>query len=89
VSKPNTRSAMRKLLADVRAAIPFDTSEEELCAHGCKGCSVKLLEFLSQELDNWTYRLDQGDIPTFGDISQMTKSSQKIYKVLKRNGLVE
>lgn len=89
MAKPNTSTAMRKLLGDIRSAIPFDTSEEELCAHGCKGCSVKLLEFLSQELESWDYRLDQGEVPSFGDISQMAKNSQKIYKVLKRNGLVE
>ncbi len=79
---------MRALLDEVRVAIPFDTTDEELCAHGCKGCSVKLLEFLSQELEHWEYRLNQGDIPNFGDISQLAKSSQKIATVLKRNGLM-
>ncbi len=89
MANPDTRTAMRKLLNEVRTAIPFDTSEEELCAHGCKGCSVKLLEFLSQELESWEYRLAQGDVPNFGELNQLAKSSRKIYNVLKRNGLVK
>jgi len=89
MAKPDTRTAMVQLIEEVRSAIPFDTTDEELCAHGCKGCSVKLLEFLSQELDNWEYRITQGEAPTFGDITQLAKSSRKIHTILKRNGIVE
>ena len=88
MAKPNTADAMRELIHQIRRAIPFDTPVEDLCAFGCKGCSVKLLEFLEQELESWSYRLDQGETPSFGDINQLAKSSKKIYKVLQRNGLV-
>ncbi|WP_245831896.1 hypothetical protein [Solemya velesiana gill symbiont] len=54
----------------------------------CKGCSMKMLEYLASELDNWEYRLEQGEVPSFGDINQLAKSAKKIYRVLEKNGIV-
>jgi len=89
--KPNTRIAMQQIIDEVRDTIPFDTPEANLCADSsnCTGCSLKLMEFLAMELDNWQYKLDNNETPTFGDIQKMVKSSKKIYKVLKINGLFE
>ena len=85
--KPDTRTAMADLITQVRAAIPFDSAVTELCADSCDGCSVKLLEFLGAELDNWQYRLDQGEIPSLGDLDKLARSSRKIYRVLQKNGV--
>ena len=90
MKKPDTRSAMQKLITEVRQAIPFDTPEAVMCADdsSCQGCSLKLLEFLSMELDNWQQRLDDGEVPNFGDLNKLGKSSRAVYKVLQKNGLV-
>jgi len=87
--KPDTATAMRNLIRQVRETIPFDLPDAVLCADECKGCSVKLLEYLSSELDDWDYKLDQGEIPNFGDINQLARSSRKIYQVLQKNGLID
>lgn len=89
--KPNTRLAMQNVIDEVRSAIPFDATEADLCADSksCTGCSLKLIEFLDVELDDWQYKLDQNEIPNFGDIQKLVKSSKKIFNVLKINGLVQ
>lgn len=88
--KPDTRTAMQNLIDEIRQAIPFDTPETEMCADdsSCQGCSLKLLEFLAMELDNWQQKLDDGEVPNFGDLARLGKSSQKIYKTLQRNGII-
>ncbi len=86
--KPKTLVAMQQLIQQVRETLPFGMPESHLCADECKGCSLKLLEFLEIELMDWGHRLDQGEIPNLGDIQRMAKISQKIYKVLDRNGLL-
>jgi len=86
--KPRTPVAMRELIAQIKQAIPFDMPEARMCEGVCKGCSMKLLEYLEMEIETWEYRLDQGDIPNFGDLKRLAKSSKKIYKVLEINGLV-
>ena len=87
--KPDTVVAMRQLIRQVRTAIPFDLSEEQICASGCQGCSVKLLAFLESELENWEARLDAGEKPNFGDLSRLAKTGRKVHKVLAQNGLVK
>lgn len=87
--KPDTATAMRQLIKQVRETIPFDIPEAVLCADECRGCSMKLLEYLASELDDWEFKLDQGEIPNFGDINQLAKSSRKIYRVLEKNGLLK
>jgi len=86
--KPDTRTAMRQLMAQVRAAIPFDAPAAQVCTGTCAGCSMKLLEFLGTELQAWEYRLDAGEKPTLGDLSRLARTSRKVYAVLERNGLV-
>ncbi len=92
LSKPNKANpsvAMSQLIAEVRVAVPFDTPVSELCDGPCTGCSKKLLDFLDQELEEWETRLDRGDSPTFGDLQRLGKQSQKIFRVLQKNGLIK
>ena len=88
--KPDTRTAMQSLINEVRQKIPFDTPEAVMCADdsSCQGCSLKLLEYLSMELDNWQQKLDEGEVPNFADLHKLGKSSKAVYKVLQKNGLV-
>lgn len=89
VAKPDSATAMRLLIAEVRDAVPFDMPEAQVCEGTCDGCSVKLLEFLAGELDGWEVRLDAGERPGFKELSRLAKTSRKVYSVLARNGLVE
>lgn len=86
--KPDTTTAMHQLIAEVRAVMPFDRPEAQLCSADCTGCSQKLLGFLNGELEDWERRLDAGERPNFGDLDRLAKTSRRIYRVLERNGLV-
>lgn len=87
--KPNTSDAMRYLIQEVRTALPLDLSPPEVCTDECRGCSIKLLEYIAMELESWECRLDDGDIPNFGDLKKLARSSNKIYLALQKNGLVD
>ncbi|KAA6186336.1 hypothetical protein F2Q65_05955 [Thiohalocapsa marina] len=87
--KPDTRTAMRRLIGQVRAALPFESPAARLCDGACNGCSVKLLEFLEAELSDWEQRLGRGERPDFGDLARLAKTSRKVHRVLVRNGVVE
>ena len=86
--KPDLRSAMTELIRQVRAAIPFDLSPDELCDGACRGCSQKLIEFLDQQLVEWEQRIEAGETPTFGELHELAKRSKKIARVLGGNGLI-
>jgi len=87
--KPKTPEAMRRLIDEIREVIPFELPEAYLCDAVCKGCSLKLLDYLDVELAGWEVRLSDGEIPSLADIQRLAKSSKKIYKVLERNGLLD
>jgi len=86
--KPRTTEAMRNLIHEVRTTLPLDLSPVEVCADECRGCSIKLIEYIAMELESWEGRLDDGDVPDFGDLGRLARSSKKIYKALLKNGLV-
>jgi len=86
--KPDTPEAMRRLIGEIRRRIPFDLSEEQLCRDGCNACSLKLLEYLSSELENWEARLEGGEKPGLADLSQLARSARKIHRVLTKNGIL-
>ena len=86
-SKPNTTEAMHILIHEVRTALPLSLSPLEVCADECRGCSIKLIEYIAMELENWEYRLDDGYVPNFGDLRKLARSSNKIYLALRKNGL--
>jgi hypothetical protein len=86
--KPDTRTAMHQLIAEVRAAIPFDAPASQVCSGECNGCAMKLLEYLDGELSAWEQRLEAGETPHFGDLSRLGNTSRKVRVALKRNGLI-
>ena len=85
--KPSTTDAMRDLIAQVRAAIPFDMPEAQVCADECRSCSMKLLEFMAAELDDWEARLDAGEKPGLAELSRLARTARKVHRALEKNGL--
>ena len=79
---------MRRLIAQIRAAIPFEDPRSRACTGACDACSRKLLDFLEGELDDWERRLAAGESPNLGEVSRLARTSRKVYGVLERNGLV-
>jgi hypothetical protein len=80
---------MQQLIEQVRETLPFGTPQGYVCADECKGCSVKLLEFLDIELTGWEDRLHQGEVPGLGDVQRIVRISRKVYAVLDRNGALD
>jgi len=87
-TKPDTRHAMQRLIAEIYRAIPVDMPAAQLCAGPCSGCPKKLLEFLDSELESWNTRIAQGESPRLGDLSKLARTARKIHRVLLRNGLL-
>lgn len=87
--KPRTTEAMRSLIREARSALPLDVSPEEVCLDECRGCSIKLIEYIAMEIDTWEYRLDEGAVPTFGDLDRLARSCTRIHRALQKNGLVQ
>lgn len=88
--KPNTRQAMYNLISQINERVPMQLSEDDICRDkdDCRSCSIKLVEYLTSEIESWEYRLEQGDVPDFKDLSRLTRSATKIHQALKKNGLV-
>ncbi len=87
--KPDTKTAMRRLIAQLREAIPFGLTDDQICGDSCEGCSSKLLTYLETELDSWESRLADGVVPTLGDLDRLAKQGRKIHRVLQQNGVLE
>jgi hypothetical protein len=79
---------MQQLIQQVREALPLGTPQGYVCADECRGCSLKLLEFIVLELMDWEDRLQQGEVPGLGEVQRMAKMSCKVYAVLERNGAI-
>lgn len=79
---------MRGLISKVRSALPFSLPAAELCAGPCRGCPKKLLELLDGEIVEWEQRLDNGEIPTLGDVNKFGRLCRKIHKAIAANGLI-
>ena len=86
--KPDTRTAMADLIHQLRDVMPIGAPEAVICSDHCSGCSKKLLEFLDMRLEDWEFRLDGGEQPSFGDLRSLARTGRKIHAALKRNGLV-
>ena len=87
--KPRTNDAMRGLIREARSKLPLNLSPLEVCGDECRGCSIKLIEYIAMELETWEQRLDDGFIPTFGDLDRLGRSCSRIHRVLTNNGLIE
>lgn len=83
--KPDTRTAMRRLIAEVRAALPFDDPDAQACTGDCGACPLKLLEHLDDELGTWERRLDAGETPTLGDLSRLAAVSRSVHALCSGN----
>ncbi len=81
--KPDTSSAMRRLIDQVRTEIPFDLPEETICSGDCRGCAKKLLEFLDAELSDWECRLDAGEVPLLGEVQRLGRCCRKVHIALR------
>ncbi len=79
---------MRELIARARAEIPFGRPLERICGDDCKACSLKLLEFLGAELDDWEARLDAGERPGLAELSRLARTARKVHRALARNGVI-
>ncbi len=86
--KPNTTDAMRELIAQIKNTLPFDSVDPDFCSDACSGCSLKLIDFLSIEIDDWEHRLDQKEVPNLSDIKKLGKMAKKIHTVLIKNNLI-
>ena len=87
--KPRTTEAMRHLIHEARTVLPLDLSPELVCADECRGCSIKLVEYIAMEIDSWEYRLETGVVPTLGDLDKLARSCRKIHRALQQNGLLQ
>ena len=79
---------MRHLISEVREAFPFGAPQTHICVGACQGCSMKLLDFLESELLDWEGRLDRGEKPGLAELSGLLKTTRRVHRVLKKNGLV-
>ncbi|EGT3628662.1 hypothetical protein FAP94_20130 [Morganella morganii] len=83
--KPNTQIAMQSLINQIKATIPLNLEEAQLCQGQCLGCSKKMLEMLDTEISYWQY---SNTIPSLKDLKNLEKIGQRTYKILKRNQLL-
>lgn len=85
--KPDVQMAMRRFIAQVRAAIPFDPPEAQVRMGTYDGCSVKLLDSPDTHLRDREARLDADERPGPADPSRFASSGRKLDAVLQTNGL--
>ncbi len=86
--KPNTTNAMHDLIKRIKGTISFNSIGSNFCSAACRGCSIKLVNFLASEIEDWEYRLEQGDIPSFADLDKLAKTAKKIQAVLLNNNVI-
>ncbi len=86
--KPNTVDAMHELIVQIKTELPFKGVDTSFCSDTCTGCSIKLLEFIAIEIDDWEYKLNQGTVPSFKDLNKLAKMAKKIRAVLIKNKLI-
>jgi hypothetical protein len=86
--KPDTTTAMRGLIAQIKTTLPLDSVVSDFCSDTCSGCSLKLVDFLALEIDEWEYKISQLIVPNFKDIDRLAKMANKIRAVLIQNKLL-
>jgi hypothetical protein len=87
-SRPDSVTAMRDLIAEIRRTLPFDKPEAQICTDPCRGCSIKLLDYMQAELENWEARLDAGEKPGLADLSSLARKGKKIVSTLQANRVI-
>ena len=86
--KPDRKSAMQNIITLVRADFPFDAPDAQICGDTCVGCPKKLLELVEIEIMHWESEIENGESPTFDDISGFAKLCKNIRRGLVRNGVM-
>ena len=86
--KPDTVTAMQNLITQIKQTLPFDSIDSDFCSDICAGCSVKLIDYLADEMNHWEMRISQGETPTLGDVNKLAKAAKKIRTVLCKNNLI-
>lgn len=79
---------MQQLIDEVRTTFPFDLPRANVCSDDCRGCSLKLLQFLESELDDWERRLADGERPGLAELSRLMRTSRKVGRVLEKADLM-
>ena len=79
---------MKQLISQIRQTLPFGLPESQLCADECKGCSLKLLEFLDIELTEKEQRLQQGEVPSLGDVHPLGCHNHQVI-IFNENAVME
>ena len=87
--KPDTVLAMQNLIKQIKSAITFYPGKTDTCLDSCRGCSVKLIDFLEVEIVDWEYRLENNEAPNFEDLDKLAKTAKKIHRVLINNGVID
>tara|TARA_R110002050_G_scaffold129250_8_gene250778 strand:+ start:3070 stop:3336 length:267 start_codon:yes stop_codon:yes gene_type:complete len=88
MSKPNTSTAMKLLIEQIKEALPFEKPEHEICEGKCVGCAKKMLEYMGSELDHYQCQLDNGEIPTLGELNDLARIAKKVHRNMVKNNLV-
>jgi len=86
--KPDTSTAMTILINQVKDALPFEIPEHEICAGKCIGCPKKMMEYIGFEVDYWQCKLNNDDIPSLGDVSDLARIAKKVHRSMSKNNLV-
>ena len=60
-SRPDSVTAMRSLIAEIRRTLPFDKPEAQICTDPCRGCSIKLLDYMQAELVGVSFAVQAGE----------------------------
>jgi len=81
--KPNTSTAMKMLIEQIQAALPFETPDGK-----CVGCPKKMLEYIGSELDHYQCQLNNDEIPTLGELSDLARVAKKVYRNMMKNNLL-
>jgi hypothetical protein len=86
--RPSTRQAMYDLIQQAQTAFPFHDATAWVCQGDCQGCSLKILTFLHDQLEQWRLKLNAGTVPTLGDVADLGRLCHKVARVFIRNGIV-
>ena len=87
--KSDTVLAMQNLIKQIKSAILFDLGKKDTWPDSYRGCSVKLIDFLEIEIEDWEFKLANNETPNFKDLDKLAKTAKKIHRVLISNNLID
>lgn len=89
--KPDLKTAMQQLLAEVSATLPLHEPATFVCGitnTDCQGCPKKLLEMVDAEVSFWQHALKHGRTPKFDEIRRLGKLCLSVKRSLIRNNVI-